>query len=69
MATVADKRLIIRHPSGLRRICGTVQPGLTPSDLRSLPEVVSGEATLERVEKRYVMYRERVKVETVEDGA
>jgi hypothetical protein len=64
-----DKRLVIRYTTGLRRICGTVQPGLTPSDLRSLPEVVSGEATLERVDKRYVMYRERVVVEGQEDGA
>jgi hypothetical protein len=64
-----DKRLVIHHPSGLRRICGTVQPGLTPSDLRSLPEVVSGEAVLERVDKRYVMYRERVTAEPIDDGA
>lgn len=62
------KRLVLLHPSGLRRIIGTVEGSVTPSELRSLPEVESGECELAKVEARYVMYRE-IKPRFVEDGA
>lgn len=62
------KRLVLLHKSGLRRIIGTVEGTITPSELRSLPEVESGECELAKVEPRYVLYRE-IKPRFTEDGA
>ena len=81
MATVADKRIIVRHGrgprAGLREIAGLLsdlqqhfhQPGVPAF----LPTVQLGDQTtdleLERVEDSYVLYRELVPTPSKDDAA
>lgn len=57
--------MILHHASGLHQIIGTlselgVAPVSLPSDLRNMSELDGADATLGRIEPRYVLYREVV---------
>jgi uncharacterized membrane protein len=71
---VNDRRIVICHTTGLRRIVGVISGSVAPANLpKELAGMVGGDmgsnqATLGAVEKRYVVYREVVPT-TDTDGA